>query len=112
MIRTSKWLLIGLVLSLLLLAACTPANLAAPACEAPEAEEPVEEAPAGEAVGPLWLSVSTLNNPFFVTLRDGAEAAAGEAGVQLVIVEAQDEAAQEATNIENLIEQGVSALLI
>ncbi len=112
MIRTSKWLLIGLVLSLLLLAACTPANTAAPEGEAPEAEEPAEEAPAGEAVGPLGLSVSTLNNPFFVTLRDGAEAAAGEAGVQLVVVDAQDDAAQEATNIEDLIEQGVSALLI
>jgi len=112
MIRTSKWLLIGLVLLLLLLAACTPANTAAPEGEAPEAEEPAEEAPAGEAVGPLGLSVSTLNNPFFVTLRDGAEAAAGEAGVQLVVVDAQDDAAQEATNIEDLIEQGVSALLI
>ena len=112
MIRTSKWLLIGLVLSLLLLAACTPANTAAPGGEAPEAEEPAEEAPAGEAVGPLGLSVSTLNNPFFVTLRDGAEAAAGEAGVQLVVVDAQDDAAQEATNIEDLIEQGVAALLI
>lgn len=112
MIRTSKWLLIGLVLSLLLLAACTPANTAAPEGEAPEAEEPAEEAPAGEAVGPLGLSVSTLNNPFFVTLRDGAEAAAGDAGVQLVVVDAQDDAAQEATNIEDLIEQGVAALLI
>ncbi|NLH06356.1 MAG: D-ribose ABC transporter substrate-binding protein [Chloroflexi bacterium] len=112
MIRTSKWLLIGLVLSLLLLAACTPANTAAPEGEAPEAEEPAEEAPAGEAVGPLGLSVSTLTNPFFVTLRDGAEAAAGEAGVQRVGVDAQDDAAQEATNIEDLIEQGVSARLI
>ena len=62
MIRTSKWLLIGLVLSLLLLAACTPANTAAPEGEAPEAEEPAEEAPAGEAVGPLGLSVSTTGS--------------------------------------------------
>ncbi len=60
----------------------------------------------------LGLSLSTLNNPFFVTLRDGAQKAADELGVKLVVVDAQDKSATEATNIENLIAQKVNALLI
>jgi ribose transport system substrate-binding protein len=60
----------------------------------------------------LGLSLSTLNNPFFVTLRDGAQAAADAAGVELVVVDAQDDPAREATNIEDLIQQGVTALLV
>jgi ribose transport system substrate-binding protein len=71
---------------------------------------------AGEVKPPeevtLGLSLSTLNNPFFVTLKEGAEAAAGAAGIELVVVDAQDDSAKEATNIEDLIQKGVSALLI
>jgi ribose transport system substrate-binding protein len=72
--------------------------------------EPTEEPPAEGFV--LGLSLSTLNNPFFVTLRDGAQAAADAAGAVLIVVDAQDDPAKEATNIEDLIVQGVSALLI
>jgi ribose transport system substrate-binding protein len=53
-----------------------------------------------------------LNNPFFVTLKEGAEAEAAAAGIELVVVDAQDDSAKEATNIEDLIQRGVSALLI
>jgi ribose transport system substrate-binding protein len=60
----------------------------------------------------IGLSLSTLNNPFFVTLRDGAQAAADAAGATLVVVDAQDDPATEATNIEDLIQQGVDVLLI
>ena len=72
--------------------------------------EPTEEPPAEGFV--LGLSLSTLNNPFFVTLRDGAQAAADAAGSELIVVDAQDDPAKEATNIEDLIQRGVSALLI
>ncbi len=67
----------------------------------------------GEAEGPVFgLSVSTLNNPFFVTLRDGAQAAADEMGVEVVVVDSQDDPAREASNIQDLIQRGVDALLI
>jgi ribose transport system substrate-binding protein len=67
----------------------------------------------GEAEAPvLGLSVSTLNNPFFVTLRDGAQAAADEMGVELVVVDSQDDPAREASNVQDLIQRGVDALLI
>jgi ribose transport system substrate-binding protein len=82
-----------------------PVDLALVAGELPEKPE----VPEGLTLG---LSLSTLNNPFFVTLKEGAEAAAAAAGIELVVVDAQDDPAKEATNIEDLIQRGVSALLI
>ncbi len=108
--------LLILLLLLFVLAACgaedaTPmAEEEAPAVEE-EAPAVEEEAPAPTGVT-LGLSLSTLNNPFFVTLGDGAQEAADAAGVELVVVDAQDDPAQEATNIEDLIQQGVSAILV
>ncbi|MCR4408342.1 MAG: ribose ABC transporter substrate-binding protein RbsB [Anaerolineae bacterium] len=60
----------------------------------------------------LGLSLSTLNNPFFVTLKEGAEQKAAELGVKLIVVDSQDDPAKEATNIEDLIQKKVDALLI
>ena len=60
----------------------------------------------------LGLSLSTLNNPFFVTLKEGAEEKASELGVKLIVVDSQDDPAREATNIEDLIQKQVDALLI
>jgi ribose transport system substrate-binding protein len=62
--------------------------------------------------GTIGLSVSTLNNPFFVTLVEGAQAAADEAGAELIVLDAQDDPATEAANIEDLIAQGVDAIII
>ena len=60
----------------------------------------------------IGISLSTLNNPFFVTLKDGAQEASDELGVNLIVVDSQDDSAQEASNIDDLIQQGVDALLI
>ena len=60
----------------------------------------------------LGISISTLNNPFFVTLRDGAQEKADELGVELVVVDSQDDPAREASNIEDLLQRGVDALLV
>lgn len=60
----------------------------------------------------LGLSVSTLNNPFFVSLRDGAKEAAEEHGVELVVADGQDSVSTQMSDIENLIARGVDALLI
>lgn len=60
----------------------------------------------------IGLSVSTLNNPFFVDLRDGAKAAADAAGMELVVIDAQDDAAKQLANVENLIQQKVSVIII
>ena len=67
----------------------------------------------GDTEGAVYgLSLSTLNNPFFVTLKDGAEAKADELGVTLIIMDSQDDPAKEAVNMEDLIQQGVDAILV
>jgi ribose transport system substrate-binding protein len=66
-------------------------------------------APAKDAVG---FSVSTLNNPFFVTLRDGARAAADKAGLDLLVLDAQDKADKQVADIEDLVQKKVKAILV
>ena len=60
----------------------------------------------------VGLSLSTLNNPFFVTLRDGAQAAADEAGVDLIVTDAQDSVSTQISDIEDLVQRGVDALIV
>lgn len=60
----------------------------------------------------IGLSISTLNNPFFVTLKDGAEKAAKEAGATLIVVDAQNDTAKQISGIEDLIQKKVSVILI
>ncbi|QHE53913.1 ribose ABC transporter substrate-binding protein RbsB [Pontibacillus sp. HMF3514] len=60
----------------------------------------------------IGLSVSTLNNPFFVSLRDGAEAAAKEAGYEIVTADAQNDPAKQVNDIEDLLQQNIDVLLV
>jgi ribose transport system substrate-binding protein len=67
----------------------------------------------GEAGGQrIGLSVSTLNNPFFVTLRDGAQSAADEAGAELIVSDAQNDTAQQQDDIQNFVTQQVNVILV
>lgn len=60
----------------------------------------------------IGLSVSTLNNPFFVSLRDGVQKEAKALGVQVKVVDAQNDSAKQINDVEDLIQQGVDLLLI
>lgn len=60
----------------------------------------------------IGLSISTLNNPFFVTLADAAKAKAGENGVKITVADAQDDASKQASDVENLIQKGVDLIII
>ena len=63
----------------------------------------------GQTIG---LSVSTLNNPFFVTLRDGAQAMADQLGFELLVTDAQDSVSTQINDIEDLIQRGVQVLIV
>ena len=60
----------------------------------------------------MGLILSTLNNPFFVTLKEGAEAKANELGVELIVLDSQNDSARELSNMEDLVTQGVDLILI
>lgn len=62
--------------------------------------------------GGIGLSVSTQNNPFFVTLVEGAEAAAEEAGVSLTVVDAGDDVTKQVSDVEDLLSKNIAVLII
>lgn len=91
-----------LVIMLSMLAGCRPQQPQQP-------QAPQQQAAAKPIIG---LAVSTLNNPFFVDLRDGAKAAADANNMDLVVVDAQNDPSKQLTNVENLIQQKVSIIII
>ncbi len=62
--------------------------------------------------GAVGLAISTLNNPFFVTLSEGAQAAAKEQNIDLIVVDAGDDAAKQTNDIEDLISRNISVLIV
>ena len=96
--------LVLLMMIMLVLAACST--------EAPGSSSKESDTSDKDGSFKIGLSVSTLNNPFFVTLSDGAKAKAEELGATLTVVDAQDNAAKQASDVEDLIQQGVDLILI
>ena len=72
----------------------------------------LEEATAVVGDGSIGLAVSTQNNPFFVTLVEGAQKAADDAGVKLTVADAGDDAAKQTSDIEDLVASGISVLIV
>lgn len=60
----------------------------------------------------LALSVSTLSNPFFVDLRDGAQQAAEDAGATLQVSDAQNDASKQQNDLQNFVTQQFDAILV
>ncbi|KUN36719.1 transporter [Streptomyces longwoodensis] len=60
----------------------------------------------------VGLSLSTLNNPFFVQIRSGAQAEAKERGVDLTVTDAQNDASQQANQLQNFTSSGLGAIIV
>ncbi|MFZ7234349.1 ribose ABC transporter substrate-binding protein RbsB [Avibacterium gallinarum] len=60
----------------------------------------------------IALAVSTLDNPFFVTLKEGAEKEADKLGYNLVVLDSQNDPAKELANVEDVTVRGAKVLLI
>jgi|SRR5215207_5156631 ribose transport system substrate-binding protein len=98
MMRTRATLLAVLILAIL-------ASVLAAGCQRGGGGE--------EGGGPrIGLSISTLNNPYFVTLRNGAQDAAKKEGAQLIISDAQNDAATQQDDVQNYVTQQVDAILV
>ncbi|MEX5735388.1 ribose ABC transporter substrate-binding protein RbsB [Bacillus subtilis] len=91
-----------LTLSLFLLTACS--------LEPPQWAKPSNSGNKKEFT--IGLSVSTLNNPFFVSLKKGIEKEAEKREMKVIIVDAQNDSSKQTSDVEDLIQQGVDALLI
>jgi ribose transport system substrate-binding protein len=60
----------------------------------------------------IGMVISTLNNPFFVSMKEGADKKAKELGYTLVVLDSQNDSAKERSNVEDLAQQGVASIII
>ncbi|WP_423362933.1 substrate-binding domain-containing protein [Mycoplasma sp. P36-A1] len=60
----------------------------------------------------IGFSISTLTNPFFVTMKEAAEAKAKEVGVNLEVLDAKDDSATQTSDIENLVNKGIKVIIV
>lgn len=60
----------------------------------------------------IGLAVSTLNNPFFVDLKNGIETQAEELGIKVIVYDAQDDSSRQLSNVEDLITKKVDIIII
>lgn len=60
----------------------------------------------------IGLIVSTLNNPFFVDLRDGVIKKAEELGYEVVVLDSQNDPAKEVSNMEDISVKDVDVVLL
>ena len=60
----------------------------------------------------IGFSVSTQNNPFFVKMADSVKAEVAKQGVEVKIVDAQNDPAKQANDISDLIQQHVDVLIV
>lgn len=60
----------------------------------------------------IALVISTLNNPFFVTMKDSAQKEATRLGYDLVVLDSMDNPAKELANVQDLTVKGTRLMLI
>jgi ribose transport system substrate-binding protein len=60
----------------------------------------------------IGMTVPGLQFPFFVTMKNDADAAAAKLGVKIVFVDAQNDSAKQAAAVEGFVAQKVNAILI
>ncbi|MCF4138414.1 substrate-binding domain-containing protein [Streptomyces sp. Tue 6430] len=60
----------------------------------------------------VGLALSTLNNPFFVQIQSGAKAEAKKLGVDLTVTDAQNDASQQANQLQNFTSSGYDAIVV
>ncbi|WP_010166455.1 substrate-binding domain-containing protein [Candidatus Epulonipiscium viviparus] len=65
-----------------------------------------------DGISRIGFAVSTLNNPFFVSLVEGAEKKAEELDVELLVVDAGDDIAKQVNNIEDLMSKNIDVLIV
>jgi ribose/xylose/arabinose/galactoside ABC-type transport system permease subunit/ABC-type sugar transport system substrate-binding protein len=60
----------------------------------------------------VGLSLSTLNNPFFVQIKAGAQQEAKKLGADLTVTDAQNDASQQANQLQNFTSSGIGSIIV
>lgn len=99
-----KKLLILLMTTVLFLAACS--------LESPLKKDNEGKTNKKKSDITIGVSVSTLNNPFFVSIKEGIEKEAEKQGMKVKVVDARDDSAKQTNDIEDLVQQQVDYLVV
>ncbi|MBM7687524.1 D-ribose ABC transporter substrate-binding protein [Enterococcus ureilyticus] len=102
-----KKLFISMMAASLLLSGCGAATLGN---NESKEDNKVEEKKAGELK--VGVSISTLNNPFFVSVKDGITTLANENKTKTIVSDAQNDASKQSNDMDDLIQQNVDVLLV
>ena len=60
----------------------------------------------------VGLAMNTLNNPFFVDLKEGAEETAKEEGIELIITDSQGDPSKQLSDVENILQRNPDLLIL
>lgn len=60
----------------------------------------------------VGVSISTLNNPFFVSVKEGITTLASENDTKTIISDAQNDASKQSNDMDDLIQQKVDVILV
>ena len=96
------------------LVACSAVTTDSPAAESSaSAEQSTETSGEASAEGAIKIGVSVADqsNPFYIEILDGMESAV-QGDDQLIVMDAGFDAAKQITDIEDMIQQGVSVMMI
>lgn len=74
-----------------------------------KADKVVKKAPKDIKVG---VSLSTLSNPFFISIKDGVNKIAKENGSSVQVFDAQNDTAKQNNDVEDMIQKKVDVLII
>jgi ribose transport system substrate-binding protein len=95
--------------------AAAEAPAAEPAAEAPAAAaEPAAEEPAADSAGAIRVGYvnKTLNNPYFVALDNALKEEVEARGWEYASLDANEDIAQEAKNMETFVSQGFDCIIM
>ena len=79
-------------------------------CEARTTPEAESAAAGGK--GTIGVSLMTLTNPFFKVIGDTIDQQAGQAGYNVVVLGADEDAAKQTAQVKDFIVQGVAAIVL
>lgn len=66
----------------------------------------------GSSKHTIGFAVSTLNNPFFVAMRNGAQKEADNKKINLIVDDGNNDAAKQLSQVQDLIQQKVDAIIL
>ena len=116
MLRKMGSVMTAVLVAASMMAGCGSSNqkaetaAATTAAQTEASKESEQETTGGDIT--IGFAVSTLSNDFFVSMKEAGDAAAQKMGIKLVTLDAQDSTETQATQIEDLITQGVDLLII